>query len=119
MILLYSLVLLLSQSPPQDSAREFDVGDAAVVLQFLEDFPVDGVETVWQGGPSVKPFFTEGQAIAKHYCAGDRFCALGMWIKGCISCMASPMAYIAERGMQRTAHLRRRISLVPWISQTP
>ena len=51
--------LLQRPHPPQarrrrnaDPPRQLHIGDAAVVLQLLEDFPVDGVET---GGHGVPP----------------------------------------------------------------
>ena len=80
-----------------DPARQLHIGDAAVLLQFLQDFPVDGVETGRQGelqsASGAGRHYPRAGGFAKHYCAavdGSPTPSSGMWIKGCVSCIARP-----------------------------
>src|SRR5262244_855097 len=55
-----------------DPAREFHVGDAAVVLQFFENLTVDGIESRGHSWPPVNGFgaiLTSARRFTKQSCA--------------------------------------------------
>ena len=77
-----------------DPPRQLHIGDAAVVLQLLQDFPVDGVEAAGQWGlqvwPRLRPLLSRRRGRRETLLRGPRPPPLRVWIKGCVSCIARP-----------------------------